>query len=160
MLRSLKALALTRLGRLTDALEEHKFVWSSGELNQSLHDRMLQGTQYAECLRRSVEQLTIQFREVEAGEALLLGLQVVEETAADCGWDNKLTEVAIRLLAEKIGDPRLPPVLQNRITAVANRWDADNMFVRSCISKRALDQLVRNSDLAAAMPQCALVLAK
>lgn len=159
VLRSLKALALTRLGRLTDAIEEHKFVWSSGEVNQSLRDRMLQGTQYAECLRRSVEQLTIQIRENEAGEALLSGLQVVEETAADCGWDDKLTEVAVRLLAEKIGDPRLPSALQNRLIEVAKRWDADNMFVRSCTRRRASDQLARNSDLAIAMPRCLTALA-
>ena len=158
VLRSLKALALTRLGRLTDAVEEHKFVWSSGDMNQSLHDRMLQGTQYAECLRRFVEQLTIQFKEEEAGEALLTGLQVVEETAADCGWDDKLTEVAVRLLAERIGDPRSPPPLQQQLTKMAQQWDADNMFVRSCSRKRALDQLARSSELARAMPRCSVAL--
>ena len=158
VLRSMKALALTRLGRLSDAIEEHKFVWASGEINQSLHDRMLQGTQYAECLRRLVEQLTIQIREDDAREALLLGLQIVEETAADCGWDDKLSEVAIRLLAEKFGDPGLAEAFHIRLSEFANRWDHDSMFVRSCTRKRALDQLSRNSDLAAAMPRCSAAL--
>ena len=147
---------MTRLGRLTDAIEEHKFVWSSGHINQSLHDRMLQGTQYAECLRRSVEQLTVQLKEEEAREALLSGLQVVEETAADCGWDDKLTEVAVRLLAERIGDPRAAAPLQQRLITVAQQWDADPMFVRSCSRKRALDQLARSSELALAMPRCSM----
>ena len=159
VLRSLKALALTRLGRLAEAIEEHKFVWSSGEMNQSLYDRMIQGTQYAECLRRAVEQLTIQIKEEEAREALLSGLQIVQETAADCGWDNKLTEVAVRLLAEKFGDPRLPSALQSRLIEIAKQWDADNMFMRSCNRKRALDQFVRYSDLAIAMPRCSALLA-
>lgn len=152
VLRSTRALALTRLSKITDALTDYKFVWSSRHLNQSQFDRMVQGTQYAGALRRYVEQLTGQAKNEEASEALLEGIRIVEQTAADCGWDDKLTDVAIRLLAEKIDDTDLKDDVLQRMLQVASDWDDNESFVRACNLQKGLEQFTHRARLAEAMP--------
>ena len=154
VLRSLKALALTRLGRLAEAIDEHQFVWSSKGRNQSQYDRKLQGTQYAESLRRFVEQLKIQGKEEEATKALTTGIQIVEETAADCGWDDKLVTVAIRLLAEKIDDFTVFLEPGRSLSTIAQDWDSLDEFVRGCNLAKAVEQFALHVHLAEAMPRC------
>ncbi len=155
VLRSLKALALTRLGRLAESIDEHEFVWSSKELNQSQYDRKLQGTQYAESLRRFVEQLKVQGKEEDATKALITGIQVVEETAADCGWDDKLVTVAIRLLAEKIDDSTVFLEPGRSLSKIAQDWDSLDEFVGGCNLARAVEQFTLHVHLADVMPRCA-----
>ena len=158
VLRSMRALALTRLSRIDEAITDYEFVWFRRELNQSQYDRKVQGTQYAEALRRYIEQLTAQGKGEDAGDAILKGIHIVEQTAADCGWDNKLAEVAIRLLAEIIDDPNVSAELGQQLVDVATKWDSIDAFVRSCNLQRALEEFARHTCLAEAMPNCSRAL--
>ena len=158
VLRSMRALALTRLSRIDEAITNYEFVWFRSELNQSQYDRKVQGTQYAEALRRYIEQLTVQGKGEDAGDAILKGIHIVEQTAADCGWDNKLAEVAIRLLAEIIDDPNVSAELGQQLVDVATKWDSIDAFVRSCNLQRALEEFARHTCLAEAMPNCSRAL--
>ena len=155
VLRSLRALALTRLGRIADAITDYEFVWSIRELNQSQYDRMLQGTQYADALRRHVEQLTGQGKDDEADQSFLSGIQVVEQTAGECGWDDRLANVAIRLLAEKVDDQNSSPYIACRLIDIAIKWDSIDEFVRACNLQKAREQFVRYARLAEVMPNSA-----
>ena len=152
VLRSTRALALTRLSRISEALTDYEFVWSSRHLNQSQFDRMVQGTQYADALRRYVEQLNGQAKDEEASEALLDGIRIVDQTAADCGWDDKLTNVAIRLLAEKIDDANLRVDVSEQMLNAAAEWDSNESFVRACNLQKGLEQFSHRARLAEAMP--------
>lgn len=152
VLRSLRALALTRLSRVEEALKEYEFVWTSKERNQSQYDRIVQGTQYADAYRRYVEQLTGQGKRNEVEEATLAGVRIVEETAADCGWDNKLAQVAIKLLGETIDHPNASPEFRRQLVEVATKWDATNAFVRCCNLQRTLDEFTRHGSLTEYMP--------
>ena len=150
VLMSMRALALTRLGKMEDALRDYEYLWSHRSRNQSRHDVLLQGTQYAEALRRYVEQLTTQLKNDDAADTVIRGLKVVSETATECGWDNKLVEVGVRLLGEKINDLNVA----SQLMQTAQTWDSDNEFVRNCNRQRAIDQFAIHRNLAEAMPRC------
>ena len=153
VLKSLKGVILARLGRVVDALEEFEYVWTRRESNHSQFDRQIQGTQYADALRRHVEQLTLQGKLDEAGQALSKGIEVTAQTAEQCGWDGKLAEAGVRLLSIGISGTVPLPEARPCLASVSKQWDSSGTFVRECISYKTRAEFQRNEALARSMPK-------
>ena len=153
VLRSLRGVILARLVRLTEAVEQHEYVWQHRESNTSRYDRIVQGTQYADSLRRYAEQLFGRGEVAEAASILSRGIQVAELTAQDCGWDRKLSEVAVELLAEGVAVPNLPREHHEVARDAAIAWDTNLSFGRACTSYKTRRVFERNDYLCGIMPR-------
>ena len=152
VLKSMRGLALMRMGRISESLVVFGAVWQRREDTPVIHDRRVQGTQYADALRRLVEQLKNQGNREEAGSTLLNGVTVVGQTAEECGWDEKLSEMGIRLLAESIGVTGIVDSWQVQHLEIAKKWDASDQFVQVCDGRRVIRTFQRNVELAKTMP--------
>ena len=152
VLRSMRGVAFMRMGRINESLAVFESVWQQRENTPVLHYRRVQGTQYAEAYRRLVEQLKNQGNGDGAGAALQTGIEIVDQTADECGWDGKLSEMGIRLLAESIGVGDMTDNWQNKHMEVAQRWDSNEQFTHNCDGRRVSSRFQRNTELAKAMP--------
>ena len=155
VLKSLKGVVLTRLGRLDDALSEFKYVWECRETNPSNYDRIIQGTQHADTLRRYVEQLIRQGKNPEAKSALGQGIVVTEKTAEECGWDSKLADVGVRLLSIGILNASALSLGQDIFAKIGSRWDSNSTFAHACVGRKAQFEFSKLDALARAMPKAA-----
>lgn len=153
VLRSLRGVILMRSGYFDEAVLELESVWASRESNQSRFNLILQGTQFAEALRRSGEQLLALGKNDEAEQVLMKAINITEQTAEECGWDNKLTEVGIQTLSDSTRVPGISDAVKSEVTAVAERWDSDGAFVSQCTSYKTFTQFDRNEFLARTMPK-------
>ena len=96
--RSIKGQVLLRSGQIPPALEELEYVWNCEGNHVPVNVKRVHGTQFAEALRRRVEQLNSLGNVSEAEQVTLHGIGVVNSAAVTCGWDRKLVEVGLDLL--------------------------------------------------------------
>ena len=153
VLKSVRGLVLTRLARVEEALLEHGYVWERREQNQSRFDRVIQGTQYAEAQRRFAEQLVRVGKYDDAVDALLSGVDIVETTAQEFDWDQKLAHVGVHILAETLSDGHLAESSFVDVEGIAARWDRNKQFVRSCDYSKTRRIFDMNDVVARCMPQ-------
>lgn len=127
-LRGIKGLVLLRNGRISEALNELKYVSSLEDTGIPVNIKRVRGTQYADALRRSVEQLYKLGNTQQAEAAAIDGLRVADRTAQNCGWDWKLAEVGIQLLAEVIGRHNTSSSTESISMKTFSDWDSTGDF--------------------------------
>ena len=144
-LRSVRGLILTRMGKLVEALHDLEFVWEYEDAAVPLNVKRVHGTQFADTLRRRVEQLLSLGETGAAEEEALKGMTVVDLAATRCRWDHKLATVGIRLIAEittRLDSSRFD---LSEVLRFARKWDADSTFVESCKNERRTTALFARS---------------
>ena len=123
-IRSIKGLVLLRSGQIPEALEELEYVWNSQSTHIPNRVRRAQGTQYANALRRRVEQLKNLGRTPEAEEAARKGIRVVSETADAWGWDGKVAVVGVDLINEVLGLSQPSDRIRSHFIEVVSNWES------------------------------------
>ena len=157
-LRSIKGQVLLRSGRIPEALPELEYVWDYEDVGVPMTIKRVRGTQFADALRRRVEQLYSLGNVSAAEEVAVKGVIVTDRTAAVCGWDWKLVEVGVELLSEVIGRPDTSGSSASKLTEKALTWDSDVRF-RDAFGIRRRTQILfeRNELLLSAMPNSSRV---
>ena len=152
-LRSIKGLVLLRSGQIPEALEQLEHVWTYEDPGMPMTIKRVHGTQFADALRRRVEQFYILGNADAAEDVALKGVSVVDRTATACGWDSRLAEVGAQLLSEVMGRPDTARSLDSRLTDKAAAWDSDDRYRDACRNHRRTQSLFeRNGVLRGAMP--------
>ena len=160
-LRSIKGLVLLRGGRIQEALVELEYAWIYGDDSVPMNIKRGRGTQFADGLRRRVEQLYNLGNAGDAKEVALKGVGVAEETAVDCGWDRTLAKVGVQLLSEVMAQPYTPNSPRSLFIQKASAWDANDAFRDACREHPRIQDLIRsNADLYSAMPNFSRVYLK
>ena len=155
-LRSIKGLVLSRSGHIQEALEDLEYVWNYKDAGVPMNVRRGHGTQFANALRRRVEQLYSLGNVGAAEESVLTGISVVDQTAAACGWDWKLAEEGVYLLSEVLGRSDSSSSSKSPFIQTAWEWDSNIVFRDICRDRRRIQDLLgRNSDLHLALPNSA-----
>ena len=148
-LRSIKGLILMRSGLIPEALEELEYVWNDKNASVPMNIKRIHGTQFANGLRRRVEQLYSLGDSNQAKKCGLKGLQVTCVTAETCAWDWKLAEVGIQLLAEMIGREDDLKAHEREFIEIASAWDSNTQFraafQQACRNRRKLQRLFERS---------------
>lgn len=156
--RSIKGLVLARIGRISEALEELEYVWNHEDAGVPITIRRVHGTQFADTLRRRVEQLYALGDIKTMEEVALRGVNVVHTTSATCGWDWKLAEVGVQLLSEMTGHPDIASSLESQFVEMASEWDSDIRFRDACQHRRGFQTLFdRNRRLLDVLPNSSKV---
>ena len=123
-IRSIKGLILLRSGQIQQALEELEYVWNSEGTHIPNIVKRVHGTQFANGLRRRVEQLQNLGRTPEAEEEAKKGIRVVNETAEAWGWDGKLAEEGIELINEILGRSEPSDGAKSEFLEVVSKWES------------------------------------
>ena len=147
-LRSIRGLVLLRNGKIPEALDDLESVWSYRGSRIPANIKRIHGTQYADALRRRVEQLFVLGNVGEAEEIAIRGMEVVDQTGNDFGLDHKLAEVGVELCDEISGRSDVSAKCERHLREVAKRWGSDRHFehaIRSISMQPDLfgDQFVR-----------------
>ena len=146
-LRSIRGLVLLRNGKIDEALGDLKFAWESEGSRIPSTIKRVHGTQYADALRRRVEQMFTLGNTSEAQDLALDGIKVVDKAAADFGWDKKLAEVGIELCDELNGRNDLFSHTESEMVEIAVRWNQDIGFcIISTHIPRSNEVFYRHSD--------------
>ena len=152
-LRSIKGLVLLRSGRISEALEELEYVWESKVVGLPRNIRRVQGTQFAGALGRRIEQLCNLGNISEAEEVAFKAISIIKQAASDYGWDWKLVEESVKILAQIVGRHEIARSSECRFIKVASRWDSDDTFRDECRNRPRTHQIIqRNRGLLDAMP--------
>ena len=122
--RSIKGLVLLRSGQITQALEELEYVWNSEGTHIPNKVKRVQGTQFANGLRRRVEQLQNLGRTTEAEEEAKKGIIVVNQTAEAWGWDGKLAEAGIELINGILARSEPSDKAKSEFLEVVSTWES------------------------------------
>ena len=153
-LRSVKGLILLRNGRISEAQKELEYVWNYEDAAIPRNIKRVHGTQFADALRRRVEQLYALGNVSEAETMALKGVEVVDRTASACGWDSKLVEEGLKLLSEIMGRSGTSHPFDESFVKKASAWDSDDKFREECMNRRKVQlALESNGRLRSAMPQ-------
>lgn len=123
-IRSIKGLVLLRSGLIPQALEELEYVWNSEGTHIPNIVKRVHGTQFANGLRRRVEQLQSLGRTLEAEEEAKKGIRVVNETADTWGWDGKLAEGGIELINEILNRSEPSDKAKSEFIKVVSDWES------------------------------------
>ena len=126
-IRSIKGLVLLRSGLIPQALEELEYVWNSEGTHIPNRVKRAQGTQFANGLRRRVEQLKTLGRALEAEEEARKGIKIVNETADAWGWDQKLAEVGVDLVNELLGRSEPSEEAKSEFFEVVSNWESNRL---------------------------------
>ena len=148
-LRSIRGLVLLRNGKIPEALDDLESVWSYRGIRIPANIKRIHGTQYADALRRRVEQLFVLGNVGEAEKIAIRGMEVVDQTGNDFGLDHKLAEVGVELCDEISGRSDVSAECERHLREVAKRWGSDRHFehaIRSISMQPGLfgDQFVRS----------------
>ena len=127
-LRSIRGLVLLRNGKIPQALDDLKYVWSYKGSRIPANIKRVHGTQYADGLRRRVEQLFVLGNVKEAEKIAMNGIAVVDEAARDFGLDRKLAEVGVELCDEIGSRPDVSRECEMQVHEIARKWGSDSKF--------------------------------
>ena len=141
-LRSVKGQVLMRSGQIPEALEDLEFVWNSKDARVPRKVKRIQGTQFAEAIRRRVEQLLNLGNWAEAQDEARKGIRLVNEVAETQGWDHKLIEVGADLIYEITSRSDHSGETRSEILDAISRLESDSNYkIDPRISKKSLDLL-------------------
>ena len=153
-LRSVKGQILLRSGLISEALIDLKYVSEYDEAAVPINIKRVHGTQYASALRRRVEQLYSLGNDEFAAEEGLKGITVADRTARDYGWDWKLAEEGVKLLADTLVRSDVPFEVNQSIVMLASKWDHEPKFNEECRDRVQTRLLFdRNVVLTQALPE-------
>ena len=107
--------------------------------------KRVHGTQFADALRRSVEQLYNLGDINTAEEVTLKGVDVVNRTAGNCGWDWKLAEVGVDLMLEVVKRADSSTLSVSKLTEIASVWYSDDEFRNACRSHNKAEYLIEHN---------------
>ena len=127
-LRSVRGLVLLRNGKIPEAIDDLEHVWCYKGSRIPANIKRVHGTQYADALRRRVEQLIALGNLSEAEEMATKGLAVVDETSRHYGLDRKLAEVGVELCDEIGGRSNVSNECEILVREVAKGWGSDSRF--------------------------------
>ena len=141
-LRSVKGQVLMRSGQIPEALEDLEFVWNSKDARVPRKVKRIQGTQFAEAIRRRVEQLLNLGNWAEAQDEARKGIRLVNEVAETQGWDHKLIEVGADLIYEITSRSDHSGETRSEVLDAISRLESDSNYkIDPRISKKSLDLL-------------------
>ena len=117
-----------RNGKIPEALSDLETVWNYQGDRIPANIKRVHGTQYADALRRRVEQLFVLGNVSEAEKEAIHGMNVVDQAAAKFGVDSKLAEVGVELCDEIDGRSDVSQKSEMYVRGVAKRWGSDTGF--------------------------------
>ena len=127
-LRSIRGLVLLRNSRIEEAMEDLKAVWDTEGSQIPSNIKRIHGTQYAEAMRRRVEQLFTLGNTTEAQGLALEGIKVVDQAATDYGWDKKLAEVGVDTCDELLRRNDLHSHCESEMFKFMGKWNQEMGF--------------------------------
>ena len=127
-LRSIRGLVLLRNGKIPEALDDLESVWNYKGSRIPANIKRVHGTQYADALRRRVEQLLVLGNVSEAEVITIKGMVVVDEAARGFGLDRKLAEVGVELCDEIGGRSDVSHECEVQVRNIAEKWGSDSRF--------------------------------
>lgn len=126
--RSVKGLALMRMGRIDEAINEMEPVWINRSSDLPIRVGRAQGTQLADAYRRRGEQLLSLGRVSEAVEVLSKSADTIDETMRAYEYDRKLVETAVNIIATVVGRVGRDIIDEYPIIRLARKWDENRRF--------------------------------
>ena len=167
-LRGIRGTILTRQNRYDDAIEDFEYIWQNSDISARLprYVRKMQGTQFANCRRRQVEQLIDMGKgnDTETHDVAIDCIRIIDQTAEICDWDRQLVEVSIKLLREIHTLASLPALsasaktkLDGELSLYASKWDADSRFQRCFNDRSVVNTFQWNGVLNPLLPESAKI---